>query len=103
MVRIGTFDEPCGINLMCLIFRVPLKPSGRRWDSPRRSSRIALCQTGLGIRPTTKLDITQRGETGEEQSSSSEQGVSLLQLTPLYCFPWPRILLCSTLVRVVTS
>ena len=49
-------------------FRVPLRHSERRSGWPKRSSRIDLCQTGSDTRLTTKLDTTQRGETGEEQS-----------------------------------
>jgi hypothetical protein len=76
--------------IMWTLFRVLLRPLEKRSDWPRRSSRTVPCPTGLGTRRITKLDITQRGETGGEQSSSSEQRVSSLHLALLLYSLFPH-------------
>ena len=50
-----------------------LRASARRREWRRRSSRTALCQTGSDTELTTQSGTTREGDTGEEQSWSSER------------------------------
>lgn len=58
-----------------LFFRVLLRLLERRLEWQKRSNKIAPCQTGLDTRLTIKSDTMPREDTGEEQSSSSEQSM----------------------------
>ena len=65
----------CDLIWIIFAYRDLLRHSARRLGWLRRSNRTDLCQTGLGTRLTTRSGTTLRGETGGEQSWSSEQVV----------------------------